>query len=138
MKTLALLLLMATPPPVSSEIEARARDLGHLLRCVVCQNQSIEESDAELAADMRALVREQLAAGLDEAEVTELMRERYGDYVLLKPPVQRNTLVLWFAPFLAFLGGVIWFLSLRRRRETVAPEALSDVERARLEALRKP
>lgn len=119
------------------ELEERARALGRTLRCVVCQNQSIEESDADLAADMRVLVREELSAGKTEAEVTALMRDRYGDYVLLKPPVQGNTIVLWFAPLIAALGGLFWFISLRRRREVEPLEALSDEDRARLEALRR-
>lgn len=119
------------------EVEARARALGRTLRCVVCQNQSIEESDAELAADMRTLVREALSSGSTEAEVTALMRDRYGDYVLLKPPVQGNTLVLWFAPLIAIFLGLVWFISLKRKRQSAPVEALSDEERERLEALRQ-
>jgi len=122
---------------ISPEIEARARALGRTLRCVVCQNQSIEESDAELAADMRTLVREALSSGSTEAEVTALMRDRYGDYVLLKPPVQGNTLVLWFAPLIAIFLGLVWFISLKRKRQSIPVEALSDEERERLEALRQ-
>ena len=127
-----------TSVSISPEIETRARDLGRTLRCVVCQNQSIEESDAELAADMRALVREQLASGSTEAEVTALMRDRYGDYVLLKPPMQGNTLVLWFAPVVAVLIGLFWFVSLRRMHQLAAMDDLSNAERKRLEALRGP
>lgn len=122
---------------ISPENEARARALGRTLRCVVCQNQSIEESDAELAADMRTLVREALSSGSTEAEVTALMRDRYGDYVLLKPPVQGNTLVLWFAPLIAIFLGLVWFISLKQKRQSVPVEALSDEERERLEALRQ-
>ncbi|GLQ19710.1 cytochrome c-type biogenesis protein [Algimonas porphyrae] len=122
---------------VSPEIEARARSLGRTLRCVVCQNQSIEESDADLAADMRVLVREELSAGKTEAEVTALMRDRYGDYVLLMPPVQGNTLILWFAPLIAALVGLFWFVSLRRRQQTDPLPALTEEERARLETLRR-
>ena len=136
----ATMLAQATEPAVAEssakEIEDRARALGRTLRCVVCQNQSIEESDADLAADMRALVREQLVSGATEAEITALMRDRYGDYVLLKPPVQRNTLVLWFAPLGLVLVGLLWFLSLRRRKDGLSAEALSEEEQARLEALR--
>ncbi|MGB6231044.1 MAG: cytochrome c-type biogenesis protein [Litorimonas sp.] len=121
---------------VSLEVETRARALGRTLRCVVCQNESIEESDAPLAADMRVLVRHELMAGRTEAEVTAMMRDRYGDYVLLRPPVQMNTLVLWFGPLVAVIAGLFWFLSLRRKRSGVAPDALSDEERARLDQLR--
>lgn len=136
MKTLMLLLMMAAPPDVSPEVEARARDLGRTLRCVVCQNQSIEESDADLAKDMRSLVRERLAAGDTEAEVTALMRDRYGDFVLLKPPVQHNTYVLWFAP-LAFIAVALgWFLTARRKPEA-SDDALSDGDAKKLAELRK-
>ena len=152
MRVLIFILLLAASPAfaqldavpsetsvsISPEIETRARDLGRMLRCVVCQNQSIEESDAELAADMRALVREQLASGSTESEVTALMRDRYGDYVLLKPPVQGNTLVLWFAPVVAVLIGLFWFVSLRRMHQLTPMDDLSDAERKRLEALRGP
>ena len=130
------MLLLLAAPPVDSDVEDRARELGKTLRCVVCQNQSIEESDAELAQDMRALVREQLASGATEAEVTALMRDRYGDYVLLRPPVQRNTLVLWFAPLVLVGGALVWALRARGRG-TAVPVELTDEERARLDALRR-
>ena len=77
-------------------LEQRARDVGNALRCVVCQNQSIEESDASLAKDMRQIVRERLEQGETDAQVIEFMRTRYGDFVLLKPPVQRNTYCLLY------------------------------------------
>lgn len=135
MKTLVFLMLMAAPPEISSDVEARARDLGQTLRCVVCQNQSIEESDAELAEDMRNLVRERLAAGDTEAEVTALMRDRYGDFVLLKPPVQRNTYVLWFAPVLFVIGALGWFV-MARREPQMSEEKLSKVELETLARMR--
>ncbi|WP_371395951.1 cytochrome c-type biogenesis protein [Fretibacter rubidus] len=122
--------------PNEAELEARAKDVGHMLRCVVCQNQSIEESDASLAEDMRRLVRSRLKNGDTDAEVIDFMRERYGDYVLLKPPVQRNTYILWFAPFgIALLGGVWFVVSARRKHtaETVAP--LSEDERQILDGI---
>jgi len=100
------------PPDTASnqaQIEESARKVGRALRCVVCQNQSIDESDAPLAADMRKIVRERLTAGESEAQVIEYMRQSYGDYVLLKPPVQRNTYLLWGLPFIALLVGLIWF-----------------------------
>ncbi len=136
MKSLLVTLLLFAAPPADADVEDRARALGKTLRCVVCQNQSIEESDAELAEDMRELVREELASGKSEAEVTALMRDRYGDYVLLKPPVQRNTLILWFAPLLLVGGALIWMVRARGSRADV-PAPLSDSERARLDALRK-
>ena len=114
------LLFFASPVfAQTSAHEQRARDIGAQLRCVVCQNQSIEESDAPLAGDMRRLVREQLATGATDAEVIAHVRESYGDYVLLKPPVQSNTYALWFLPALLALGGLIWFALRTRRRKAV-------------------
>ena len=122
--------------PVAPEIEARARIVGKQLRCVVCQNQSIEESDAALAADMRRVVRERLAEGATEEEVVAMMAERYGDFVLLNPPVQANTLLLWFGPLGLSAGALLAFLALRRRRELDEPEPLSADEVAAMRALR--
>lgn len=123
----------------SAEIETRARDVGKQLRCVVCQNQSIEESDAALAADMRKMVRERLVAGDSEADVIALMRDRYGDYVLLLPPVQGNTIILWAGP-VVLVGFLLmwWIISVRRKPQHGAVTALSDDEEAKLAALRNP
>lgn len=99
----------------ASVIEKRARDIGQSLRCVVCQNQSIDESDAPLAEDMRKLVRQRLSEGDSNADVINYMRDKYGDYVLLKPPVQNNTYVLWSFPFLLLLCGLIWFFLTGRK-----------------------
>jgi len=101
----------------SSDTEQRARHIGEQLRCVVCQNQSIEESDAQLAGDMRRVVREQLATGASDAEVISYIRESYGDYVLLKPPLQSNTYILWFLPILLVLASLIWFWRRARQRD---------------------
>jgi len=92
-----------------AEVEARAKEVAQSLRCVVCQNQTIDESDAPLAIDMRKLVRDRLREGDTNIEVIDYMQERYGDYVLLKPPLQNNTYILWFAPFLLLLGVLGWF-----------------------------
>ena len=106
---------LASAQALDAEQEARAREIGKGLRCVVCQNQSIEDSDAQLASDMRALVRERIVEGDTDADVVALVRDRYGDFVLLRPPVQRNTLILWFAPLaLVLLAGVWLARSLRR------------------------
>lgn len=96
-------------------LENRAREIAQSLRCVVCQNQSIDESDAPLAQDMRKLVRERLRAGDSNEEIINFMREKYGDFVLLKPPVQSNTYLLWALPFFLLLGGLIWFVRAGRR-----------------------
>jgi len=100
-----------------ADIELRAKDVGRSLRCVVCQNQSIDESDAPLAIDMRKLVRTRLKEGDSNAEVIAYMQERYGDFVLLKPPVQSNTYLLWFMPFLLLFAGLIWFIKTSRKTE---------------------
>ncbi|WP_416877809.1 cytochrome c-type biogenesis protein CcmH [Litorimonas sp.] len=102
---------LATDPA----LENRAREIGQSLRCVVCQNQSIDESDAPLAQDMRKLVRERLKAGDSNEEIINFMREKYGDFVLLKPPVQSNTYLLWTLPFVLLFGGLIWFIRAGRR-----------------------
>lgn len=109
-----------------TEIEMQAREIGRALRCVVCQNQSIEESDAPLAADMRALVRERLQAGDDAEEIKTYMRDRYGDFVLLKPPVQPNTYVLWAAPFVLLVLLLLWWFRQMGRRDP-------DMEKSRRE-----
>lgn len=120
---LALLIWLFLASPVlaqTSEQEQRARDIGAQLRCVVCQNQSIEESDAELAQDMRRVVREELATGASDEAVIERIRERYGDYVLLKPPVQSNTYVLWFFPAVLVLFSLGWFVFRRKQKAGVS------------------
>lgn len=110
----------------SSEAEIRAREVGYQLRCVVCQNQSIEDSDAKLAEDMRIEVREQIAAGASNEDVIAYMRNNYGDYVLLKPPVQPNTYALWFLPAFLILFGFIWFIR-RAKRKPMAAQAQPDL-----------
>lgn len=97
------------------DLEARARVLSLELRCMVCQNQSIDDSDAPLARDLRMLVRERLLAGDSDEQIFELVTARYGDFVLLRPPVVSRTLFLWFAPFLIFAVGVFTVWRLIRR-----------------------
>jgi len=115
-------------------LEARARTLGKSLRCLVCQNQSIDDSNADLAHDLRVLVRERLSAGDSDAQVLAFLQARYGDYVLLKPPVDPATWVLWFGPAAVLAIGV-GVLVIRRRRLPAAPIPLSPEERARLDLL---
>ena len=123
------------PLPEASQ-EARAQALHHQLRCVVCQNQSIAESDAVLAADLRNLVRERIAAGDTDAEVLDYVVERYGDFVLMRPPVRQSTWVLWAGPFLVLLlGGGAIAADLMRRRAGVEAQPLTEDERRRLDAL---
>jgi cytochrome c-type biogenesis protein CcmH len=134
--------LAVEPSEVLSDpaLEARARTIGQALRCVVCQNQSIDDSAAEVAHDMRRAVRERLTAGDSNDQVFAFMVARYGDYVLLKPPFKARTLVLWLgAPLLLLIGGGALLLAARRRQRAglAAPPPLSDEERRRLDALLK-
>lgn len=113
--------------------EARAREIFQEVRCLVCQNESINDSDAELARDLRRVVREQVAAGRDEAQVKAFLTDRYGEYVLLKPAFSLGNAALWLGPFLAVLAGLA-FLALRVRRRDLS-EGLSVDEEARLARL---
>jgi cytochrome c-type biogenesis protein CcmH len=112
--------------------EQRARVIGRELRCLVCQNQSIEDSDAELARDLRRIVREQVSAGRSDGQVMAYLHDRYGDFVLLRPPFTAGTALLWATPVLALGAGALLVLGLRRRRATPAPAALTPAEQARL------
>ena len=99
-----------------AEIESRAKEVGKALRCVVCQNQSIEESDASLAEDMRILVRARIRDGSSNQEVIDYMQSRYGDFVLLEPPVQANTYILWAFPFVLLILALLWFVRAARQK----------------------
>ncbi len=117
-------------------LEARARDLSSDLRCLVCQNQSIDDSHAPLAKDLRLLVRERLAAGDTDAQVRDYLVQRYGDFVLLKPPLRIGTLLLWGAPLMVLLaGGLGLILASRRRSGGAMAAGLSADEKARLDKL---
>ena len=117
-------------------LEARARDLSVDLRCLVCQTQSIDDSHAPLAKDLRLLVRERLAAGDSDEQVRTYLVQRYGDFVLLKPPLRIGTLLLWGAPLMVLLaGGFGLMMASRRRNAGVASTALSPDEQARLDKL---
>ena len=125
-----------TPVQTEDQTEQRARNIGRALRCVVCQNQSIEESDASLAEDMRRLVRARVKSGDSNEEVIAFMQDRYGDFVLLKPPVQSNTYILWAAPFILVLLGVVWFTRQSKRRPiNVTTTPLTEEELSTLENL---
>src|SRR5690242_4412107 len=119
--------------------EARARALSRELRCMVCQNQSIDDSEAPLARDLRLLVRERIAAGDSDNQVIEFLVARYGEFVLLKPRLERQTLLLWLVPpFVLIGGGLALWIHARRRRfagEANAPAPLTPEEEARLAAL---
>ena len=113
--------------------EARAHALFRQVRCVVCQNESIDDSEADLAADLRGIVRSQVAAGRSDAQIRAFLTARYGEFVLLKPRFSTGNALLWLAPF-AVVGGGLAVLATRRRRPALEPELTSD-EQARLAAL---
>ena len=99
------------------KLEARARVIASELRCLVCQNQSIDDSDAPLAKDLRLIVREKLKEGASDAQVRDFVVARYGDFVLLRPPVKPETLLLWAAPLIALIGGAFAiYVAMRRGR----------------------
>ena len=126
------------PDPV---LETRARELSRELRCMVCQNQSIDDSDAPLARDLRLLVRERIGAGDSDSQVIDFLVARYGEFVLLKPRFTPHTLLLWLLPPLALTGGglALWIFSRRRSKSSGAHDPsllrLSEEEEARLERL---
>ena len=146
-RSLALMLLLAAALPALAvepaerladpALESRARAISAELRCLVCQNESIDESHADLAHDIRMLVRERLTAGDSDAATVQAVVNRYGDFVLLKPPVEPATYVLWFGPVALLLvgltGTIVW---LRRRSPAAEPVTpLTDAERQRLDGL---
>jgi cytochrome c-type biogenesis protein CcmH len=152
MRRLALIALLAallmpgagyavTPDEVLKDpaLEARARHLSQELRCMVCQNQSIDDSDAPLAKDLRLLVRERLVQGDSDRQVLDFLVARYGEFVLLKPPFQPQTLLLWGLSPLVLLIGIGALFVMARRRQTVSLEtaALSSEEKRKIAALAK-
>lgn len=122
-------------------LEERAREVSKGLRCLVCQNQSIDDSDAELARDLRVLVRERVAAGDSNEDVVDYVVSRYGEFVLLKPPFKTSTYLLWLGPAVILAGGLAAVALFYRRRVTAGADAggdtasLSESERARLARL---
>lgn len=135
---LAVPALQAQMPTVASEIPLtpeqaeRFQVLVTELRCLVCQNQAISDSNAPLAADLRNKVREQLAAGRTDAEIYDYVTERYGDFVLYRPPVRASTYLLWFGPFVLLVAGLVLAVRMARRRAAqAAPAKAVDSERLR-------
>ncbi|MBI2316863.1 MAG: cytochrome c-type biogenesis protein CcmH [Betaproteobacteria bacterium] len=148
MKRLALALLLlgacslalgreAVPLAADPAVEKRLVAISEELRCLVCQNESLSASRADLAVDLRRQIREQIKAGRSDAEIREYMVARYGDFVLYRPPLKSTTALLWFGPFVLLVAGVAaLLLYLRRRRRLVASEApLTAEERAHIAAL---
>ena len=140
MKRIVLLLLLLAAPAFAVQpgemlgdpaLEARARTLSAGLRCLVCQNESIDESDADLARDIRRLIRERISQGESNGQVRDFLVSRYGDFILLRPPFKLSTALLWFSAPLTFLAGAlaIWVAS---RRKPAPVAALSEEEERRL------
>jgi cytochrome c-type biogenesis protein CcmH len=119
------------------KLEARARAISQELRCVVCQNQTIDDSNADLAHDLRVLLRQRLAAGDSDQQAVAFIVKRYGDYVLLKPPFKAETMMLWLGPFLFLLAGGAGVAFYLRGRQAAAPSGFTPEEEARLGALLK-
>lgn len=142
--SLAVMLSLAAPVYAVSpdevldnpQLEQRARDISAGLRCLVCQNQSIDDSDADLARDLRVLVRERLVAGDSNAEVEQYLVDRYGEFVLLNPRFSAHTVLLWIAAPVLFILGLIGILVARRPAAKDAENSLTDEERAALAALK--
>ncbi len=111
-------------------LEKRVTGLAHELRCLVCQNQTIADSNAPLAVDLRNQIREQLQQGASEQDVIDFMVARYGDFVLYRPPLKVTTIALWAGPFLLLALGIVVLVRRLRQRRTPAPQ-LSEAERAR-------
>ncbi|HEX8495171.1 MAG TPA: cytochrome c-type biogenesis protein [Pyrinomonadaceae bacterium] len=133
---LALWANEAQPLAEDPALEKRVMALAEDLRCLVCQNESLAGSHAPLAVDLRQQIREQMKAGKSNQEIIAFMTERYGDFVLFRPPVKATTYLLWFGPFLLLAAGIFVQLRyLKKRRERVLDKPLSEAERKRVEAL---
>ncbi|NJD25969.1 MAG: cytochrome c-type biogenesis protein CcmH [Betaproteobacteria bacterium] len=124
----------AAPVAEDPALEARVTKIAEELRCLVCQNQNIADSHAELAIDLKNQVREMLKKGMSDKEIIDFMVSRYGDFVLYRPPVKGTTWLLWFGPFVLLAGG-LGFLFMRLRRRQGQEVTISDADRATAEAL---
>ena len=123
-------------PNEDPQIEQRMKNLTEQLRCLVCQNETLADSRADLAEDLRKQVREQIRAGKSDQEIIAYLTQRYGDFVLYNPPVKSTTYLLWFGPFaLLILGTTVLFLYLKRRREMIQEQPLTADERKRAEEI---
>ncbi|MBI2255295.1 MAG: cytochrome c-type biogenesis protein CcmH [Proteobacteria bacterium] len=125
---------VADEPLADTALEMRARALMKEVRCVVCQAQSIDESDAGIASDMRRLIRQQIAAGESDAAILKYLSDRYGDFVLFKPPLKAATALLWAGPFVLLAIGGLIIVFFFRRRPTATANALSSAELDRIHA----
>jgi cytochrome c-type biogenesis protein CcmH len=125
----------AAPTEQDPVEQQRAVRLSEQLRCLVCQNQSIADSGAELAVDLRRQIREQISEGKSDGEIIDFMVQRYGDFVLYRPPVKATTMLLWFGPAVLLLIGIVVLARHLRARRGTEEQALSEAERQRAQAL---
>ena len=126
----------AQPAAADPALEKRLTNLASELRCLVCQNQSLADSHADLAVDLRNQVREQMKAGKSDDEIRDWLTARYGDFVLYRPPLKPRTVLLWSGPFLLLLAGVVGLVFyLRRRERQLVQQPLTDEQRARVQAV---
>jgi cytochrome c-type biogenesis protein CcmH len=126
----------AAPLAENPQAEARLKALAVELRCLVCQNQTLADSNAPLAEDLRREVREMIAKNMSDKEIIDFLVTRYGDFVLYRPPLKTTTTLLWVGPFLLLIGGAIALvMALRRRQKKLADVALSEAERDRVAQL---
>lgn len=126
----------AAPLADDPVLEARLDKLAKELRCLVCQNETLADSRADLAMDLRREIRDKMRQGMSDAEVKSYLTQRYGDFVLYRPPMKSSTWLLWFGPFLLLGGGVAGLIFfLKRRRKTLPDEPLSTEEEARIKSL---
>src|SRR5215831_11827175 len=129
---------VAKPLSDDPELEKRLTNLAKELRCLVCQNETLADSQADLAQDLRAQIREQMKAGKTDKEIITYLTDRYGQFVLYRPPVTPTTYLLWFGPFLFLLAGLaVLFRYVKRRREMIAEPVLSLEQRRRVEEMLK-
>jgi cytochrome c-type biogenesis protein CcmH len=126
----------AQPSAADPELEKRVNNLAKELRCLVCQNETLADSRADLAEDLRREIRAQMRAGKSDKEVIEFLTARYGQFVLYRPPVQPTTYLLWFGPFVLLLGGLlILFRYIKQRRDSISEQPLTAEQRRRADAL---
>jgi len=150
MKRIALALLLlagvafstiakdAQPTAADPVLEERVMNLAKELRCLVCQNETLADSRADLAVDLRNQIREQMKAGKSDKEIIAFLTDRYGKFILFRPPVDPTTYLLWFGPFVLLLGGLLFlFRYVKQRRELIMEPPLSADERSRAETLLK-
>jgi cytochrome c-type biogenesis protein CcmH len=130
----SLLVAKEAQPNEDPQIDQRMKALTQQVRCLVCQNETLADSRADLAEDLRKQIREQMKAGKTDQEILAFLTQRYGDFVLYNPPVRATTYLLWFGPFALLIGGtLVLYLYLRQRRELIKEQPLTTAERKRAE-----